>query len=100
MKGIVENMSGYACPCCDEVTDIFGSGGGEGLAKEWGIEYLGKVPIDARNGLEGDGGVVERFANLQKNYVKEIALKFVKDEVNDNEDQGVEKKAVDKPIEV
>jgi hypothetical protein len=77
VKGIVENMSGYACPCCGEVTDIFSSGGGEGLAKEWGIEFLGKVPIDSKNGLEGEGGVVERWEALEVKHVEAIALKFV-----------------------
>jgi len=46
--GIVENMSGFACPCCDEVTDIFLAGAGEKLAKECGVPFLGKVPIDQR----------------------------------------------------
>jgi Mrp family chromosome partitioning ATPase len=44
--GIVENMSGFVCPCCGENTDIFMSGGGEKLAREYGVEFLGRVPID------------------------------------------------------
>ncbi|VEU22917.1 DEKNAAC104131 [Brettanomyces naardenensis] len=44
--GIVENMSGFVCPFCSECTNIFGSGGGERLAGELGIKYLGNVPID------------------------------------------------------
>ncbi len=43
---MIENMSGFACPCCNEVTDIFTSGGGEKLAQEFGFPFLGKVPID------------------------------------------------------
>ncbi|GAM26562.1 hypothetical protein SAMD00019534_097370, partial [Acytostelium subglobosum LB1] len=48
--GIVENLSGYACPCCDEVTDIFSSDGGIKLAAQFNIPFLGKVPIDTNIG--------------------------------------------------
>jgi ATP-binding protein involved in chromosome partitioning len=44
--GIVENMSGFICPGCGERHEIFKSGGGEELAKEKKIPFLGKVPID------------------------------------------------------
>lgn len=44
--GIVENMSGFVCKHCSEVQDIFGSGGGEKLAKEMGVNFLGRIPID------------------------------------------------------
>jgi len=46
--GVIENMSGFACPCCNEVTNIFSSGGGEILATEYGLTFLGRVPIDPR----------------------------------------------------
>ena len=44
--GIVENMSGFICPKCGQVVDIFKSGGGETLANEKNTPFLGKVPID------------------------------------------------------
>ncbi|KAK7110178.1 hypothetical protein V1264_014099 [Littorina saxatilis] len=43
--GIIENMSGYMCPHCSECTNIFSSGGGEALAKEAGVQFLGCVPV-------------------------------------------------------
>ncbi|BEI84104.1 hypothetical protein CcaverHIS002_0407080 [Cutaneotrichosporon cavernicola] len=46
--GLVENMAGYVCPCCDEISDLFGSGGGERLAEEQHIGFLGRVPIDTQ----------------------------------------------------
>lgn len=55
--GIVENMSGFVCPHCDEVTEIFGSGGGERLAAELELPFLGRVPLDANVASSGDGGV-------------------------------------------
>lgn len=44
--GIVENMSGFVCPDCGAVHNIFKSGGGAKLAAERGISFLGKLPID------------------------------------------------------
>jgi ATP-binding protein involved in chromosome partitioning len=44
--GLVENMAGYACPHCGESSDPFGSGGAEDAAKELGIPFLGRIPLD------------------------------------------------------
>ncbi|CCK72697.1 iron-sulfur cluster assembly protein CFD1 KNAG_0L00760 [Huiozyma naganishii CBS 8797] len=46
--GIIENMSGFICPYCAECTNIFSSGGGERLAKEFEVPYLGNIPIDPK----------------------------------------------------
>ncbi len=43
--GIVENMAGYVCPNCGEVSDPFGQGGAEATAKEKGVPFLGRVPL-------------------------------------------------------
>jgi ATP-binding protein involved in chromosome partitioning len=55
--GIVENMSGYECPHCGQVADIFGRGGGEALAGDMGLPFLGRVPLDAQVREAGDDGV-------------------------------------------
>lgn len=44
--GVVENMSGFECPCCGEVTNIFSSGGGALLAERIGAPLLGSLPIN------------------------------------------------------
>jgi ATP-binding protein involved in chromosome partitioning len=54
--GVMENMSGFVCGHCGERTEIFGEGGGERLAKDMGIPFLGAVPIDARVRSGGDEG--------------------------------------------
>ncbi|MBU1001006.1 MAG: P-loop NTPase [Proteobacteria bacterium] len=54
--GIVENMSGYACTKCGHVEDIFSSGGGEDLAKEMGVKFLGRIPLDPAVARSGDEG--------------------------------------------
>lgn len=54
--GLVENMSGFVCPCCKTVTAIFKDGGGERLAQETGVQFLGKIPIDPAVGDACDDG--------------------------------------------
>ncbi|MBQ9501084.1 MAG: Mrp/NBP35 family ATP-binding protein [Lentisphaeria bacterium] len=54
--GVIENMSGFACPHCGKVTDIFSSGAGEALARKFGVELLGKIPIDPAICRDGDEG--------------------------------------------
>ncbi|KAL8755822.1 MAG: hypothetical protein Q9184_004680 [Pyrenodesmia sp. 2 TL-2023] len=49
--GVVENMSGYVCECCGEQTNLFGKGGGEVMAQEFGVKFLGRVPVDGQWGL-------------------------------------------------
>lgn len=44
--GMIENMSGFICPHCAECTAIFSTGGGEKLANDSGITFLGRLPID------------------------------------------------------
>ena len=55
--GIVENMSGFVCPCCGEVTDIFKSGGGQKAAEELNVQFLGKVPLEPAVVESGDSGL-------------------------------------------
>lgn len=54
--GVVENMSGFTCPSCGTVTDIFHRGGGAAIAAELGVAFLGKVPLDPAVVDCGDDG--------------------------------------------
>jgi Mrp family chromosome partitioning ATPase len=44
--GLIENMSGYVCPCCGEISNIFSTGGGEDMARREGLPFLGSMPVD------------------------------------------------------
>src|SRR5262249_40121589 len=55
--GLVENMSHFVCPNCHAESDIFGKGGGESLARELNIPFLGRVPIYEPIRVGGDTGV-------------------------------------------
>jgi Mrp family chromosome partitioning ATPase len=54
--GIIENMSGYECPECGHKADLFKAGGGERAAKELGVTFLGRIPIDPEIVVSGDSG--------------------------------------------
>jgi ATP-binding protein involved in chromosome partitioning len=55
--GLVENMTAFVCPHCDEVTEIFGRGGGERFAATHELPYLGGIPLDITVRQGGDVGV-------------------------------------------
>ena len=54
IAGIIENMSGFVCPDCGKEVNIFSSGGGERLAKSYGIPFLGSIPLDPDIVKSGD----------------------------------------------
>ena len=61
--GVIENMTGYACPHCGEIADLFGTGGGQAVADALtrvtgaAVPVLGRVPIDPRMRQGGDEGI-------------------------------------------
>jgi len=54
--GIVENMSVHVCSNCGHAEHIFGSGGGEKMCEQYGVEYLGGLPLDIRIREQTDSG--------------------------------------------
>jgi ATP-binding protein involved in chromosome partitioning len=54
--GIVENMSGFICPCCGQRYEIFGRGGGARLSEQTGVPFLGDVPLEMDVRAGGDAG--------------------------------------------
>jgi ATP-binding protein involved in chromosome partitioning len=54
--GFVENMAGYACPSCGEVSDPFGHGGAEAEAARLGIDFLGRIPLSIAIRRDSDAG--------------------------------------------
>ncbi|KAJ8323766.1 hypothetical protein BDV3_001766 [Batrachochytrium dendrobatidis] len=62
--GLVENMSGFICPHCTECSDLFSKGGGEALATEKDIRFLGRIPIDPQLSIMIE---TSRFADTFRN---------------------------------
>jgi ATP-binding protein involved in chromosome partitioning len=54
--GVVENMSFFVCPKCNEKTEIFSCGGGEKAAGELEVPFLGRIPIELDVRIGGDTG--------------------------------------------
>jgi len=54
--GILENMSGFVCPKCGAEYDIFGAGGGQKIADDLDVPFLGKIPIDPQICVDSDRG--------------------------------------------
>jgi ATP-binding protein involved in chromosome partitioning len=55
--GVIENMSHFACPACGHESDLFGRGGGEALATELAVPFLGAIPLHEPVRRGGDSGV-------------------------------------------
>lgn len=83
VAGVVENMSWLAVPGSGEVLRPFGEGGGRALADEYGVPYLGELPLDAgvREGSDagrppaalGDAAIQARFADLADRVLAAVA---------------------------
>jgi ATP-binding protein involved in chromosome partitioning len=79
--GLVENMAGYECPHCGEISDPFGTGGAEAAAKVMAIPFLGRIPLtlpirlasDAgRPPAAGEGEEAEIFMTLARRLLEEV----------------------------
>ena len=78
--GIVENMSHFTCPHCQQVIDIFSSGGAERTAQQFGLEFLGSVELDPGIRSGGDRGLPVALAGPESTVAKpfyEAARKIV-----------------------
>ena len=76
--GIVENMSTHICSQCGHEEHIFGSGGGQSMADQYGIDLLGSLPLDIAIRVETDGGkptVVAQPESRITEIYREIARK-------------------------
>ena len=83
LLGLIENMSGYECPHCGEVSDPFGSGGAEAAAKVMGLPFLGRIPLtlalrrasDAGTPpAAGDGEEAEAFERIATRLLAELSI--------------------------
>src|SRR5947209_2645576 len=77
--GVIENMSYFICPNCSEKHELFGRGGGERIAKSFGVPFLGQIPLQMNVRLGGDEGQPVVIADPESPAAK--ALSFVAGEV-------------------
>jgi len=81
--GIVENMAVYCCPNCGHVEHIFGAEGGKKMAAQYGVDYLGALPLNMSIREQADGGcptVVSdpdgEIAAIYKAVARQVAVKI------------------------
>jgi ATP-binding protein involved in chromosome partitioning len=81
--GVVENMAVHVCSNCGHAEHIFGEGGGQRLASEYGTDYLGALPLDIKIRLQADSGkptVVSEpdgeVAKIYKAVARQVAVKI------------------------
>lgn len=75
--GMIENMAGYICPHCGEVSDPFGAGGAEAAAKTMGMTFMGRVPLDIEIRKSSDGGTPPAHSDsLQGKAFHDIAKRL------------------------
>ena len=78
--GVIENMSGYVCECCGVSTDLFGKGGGQIMSQDFGVRFLGSVPIDRQWGILVEEGRRPMYDVVTKDSAEE-------DDESDEEDE-------------
>jgi ATP-binding protein involved in chromosome partitioning len=88
VTGIIENMSGFVCPHCGKTVDIFSKGGGELLSTQYGIPFLGSIPLDpdiARSGDEEKPYVYFYSKTTAAKIFDDIVEKVIQSEKNESE---------------
>ncbi|WP_311222408.1 MULTISPECIES: iron-sulfur cluster carrier protein ApbC [unclassified Acidovorax] len=80
--GIVENMAAHVCSQCGHVEHIFGADGGKKMAAEYGMDYLGALPLDMAIRLQADSGTPTvvadpdgEVAQIYKKVARDVAVK-------------------------
>jgi ATP-binding protein involved in chromosome partitioning len=78
--GVIENMSRFVCPDTGKSYDIFGSGGGRRVAEEFGVPFLGEIPIDVTIREGGDTGrpALENPASPARAAFLELAAQVIR----------------------
>jgi ATP-binding protein involved in chromosome partitioning len=81
--GIVENMSTHICSNCGHEEHIFGSGGGEKMCADYGVEFLGGLPLDINIREQADSGIPtvvadpnSAIAKVYKQIARRVAVKI------------------------
>ena len=79
--GVIENMSGFVCPKCGEVTQILPAGGGRKIADDMKVKYLGAIPMDPAIAQSGDSGkvFVYHFSNTATGKIMQDIIKQITD---------------------
>ncbi|MDA8055243.1 MAG: Mrp/NBP35 family ATP-binding protein [Thermoplasmatales archaeon] len=81
VAGLIENMSGFVCPHCGQTTYIFKKGSGEKISKDFGINFLGSIPMEPTVVEDGDDGTPMVISHPESNSSK--SFKGIVDKILD-----------------
>ena len=80
--GIIENMSTYVCPSCGHEEHVFGTGGGQKMCQEYGVDFLGSLPLNLSIREQADAGRPTVVADpdgaisaIYKTIARQVAIK-------------------------
>ena len=79
--GIIENMSGYVCPNCNDCTNIFSKGGGKALAEHAKVPFLGEIPIEPNLALAAEKG--QNFVIEFQSSTAAVAFSSIVDKIEE-----------------
>lgn len=91
--GVIENMSGLVCPHCAKTIDVFKTGGGETMAREMLVPFLGRIPMDPKVVIAGDDGLPYSYHHAKTEAGKafgEIVTLILEKTVTGNERKGTQ----------
>ncbi len=83
--GVVENMSGFVCPHCGQMTDIFKTGGGKSMAHDMGVPFLGSIPLEPRIVESGDDGTLHLGASSAQGTKAQLSFISIVDTIINGE---------------
>ncbi len=81
--GIIENMSGFKCPHCDEYIDLYPPGGAEKASKDFNVKFLGKIPFEVEVGQQGDQGLpfVLKYPDSESTKAFKAVVAIIREEI-------------------
>jgi ATP-binding protein involved in chromosome partitioning len=90
--GVIENMSGFVCPHCSGTVEVFGGGGGEQMAAEFDVPFLGRIPLDGRLVSACDSGEPFVCSDEQSGTTKALdsAFRVLLETITESEPKGGE----------
>ncbi|MBN1809303.1 MAG: Mrp/NBP35 family ATP-binding protein [Planctomycetes bacterium] len=89
--GVVENMSGLVCPHCGKDVEVFGSGGGERMAGEMSVPFLGRIPLEPAVTELGDAGkpfIRHAAGSVSAVKMADVAVKIMESVESGNPGKG------------
>ncbi len=81
--GIIENMSGFKCPHCNEYIDLYPPGGAEKASKDFNVQFLGKIPFEVEVGQQGDQGLpfVLKYPDRESSKAFKAVVAKIREEI-------------------